>query len=130
MRDKVETEESNERTTENSKPPPPLKDLAEIEESDVHTGDRKLLYPNFPANTRLGLYVRKPEPYKETVDVPTMGIFLGDDDERITAGTVKKFPSDCATTNVEIETEIERSMNRELVPLAAFKKTKESLVHR
>jgi len=52
---RLEIQVSKDKTTENSKPPPPLLDLADIDESEVQTGDEKELYPNFPVNGMDGL---------------------------------------------------------------------------
>jgi hypothetical protein len=75
--------------------------------------------------------VRKPDPYKVTVAVPMIGIFLGDEDEIITAGSWKTFWTDELPIDREAETVIVRSndRDREVEPLANFTATHESLVH-
>jgi hypothetical protein len=68
--------------------------LADIEESEVQTGNKKLLYPNFPANGSEELCVLNPDPYKVTVAAPMMGTFRGDEEDTSTPRSVKIKPTD------------------------------------
>jgi hypothetical protein len=65
-----------------------------MEESEVHKGDKKLLKPIFPPNGSADLWVMKPDPYKETVDVPMIGIFLGDEEVISKPRLVTENPTD------------------------------------